>query len=144
MLSHKKFLECRGVNKKPVKPKEDLATRIQNKAIDHEAKRQEKKALSDEKKTKLKNAGKALSAQPKDWEKSSKNLADKIGKWDIKRRKEFFLKPGFRHKIFRNIYIYLHVSCSVIRAHNRADFVFFKLLFCFHLSTSQNIVYLAI
>lgn len=91
------------LNKKPVKPKEDLATRIQNKAIDHEAKRQEKKALSDEKKTKLKNAGKALSAQPKEWEKSSKNLADKIGKWDIKRRKEFFLKPGFRHKIFRNM-----------------------------------------
>ena len=91
------------LNKKPIKPKEDLATRIQNKAIDHEAKRQEKKALNDEKKIKLKNAGKALSAQPKDWEKSSKDLADKIGKWDIKRRKEFFLKPGFRHKIFRNM-----------------------------------------
>ena len=87
----------------PQEPKEDLATRIQNKAIDHEAKRQEKKSLNEEKKVKLKNAGKALSAAPKDWEKSSKDLASKIGQWDVKRRKEFFLKPGFRHKIFRNM-----------------------------------------
>lgn len=90
-------------DKTPVKPKEDLVTKIQNKAMDHEAKRQEKKALNEEKKIKLKNAGKAISAQPKDWEKSSKSISEKIDKWDVKRRKEFFLKPGFRHKIFRNM-----------------------------------------
>lgn len=95
--------EDENSNVKPEKPKEDLPTRVQNKAIDHAAKRAEKKAIRKEKMTKLKNAGKAVSAGPSDDAKEAKNFLQKFGEWDIKRRKEFFLKPGYRHKIFRNV-----------------------------------------
>lgn len=88
---------------KPEKPKEDLATRIQNKAIDSSAKRAEKKSIRSEKMTKIKNAGKAVSAGPAESAKGVKGFFNKLGQLDIKRRKEFFLKPGYRHKIFRNM-----------------------------------------
>ena len=89
-------------NVKPQKPKEDLPTKIQNKAIDAEAARQQKRGIRQEKNTKLKNAGKAIMAGPKGWLNSVKKFTDSFNKMDVKRRKEFFLKPGYRHKIFRN------------------------------------------
>lgn len=87
----------------PEKPKEDFATRVQNKAMDKEAARAEKRALNKEKITKLKNAGKAVSTGPKEKGAEVKGFFNKIASWDIKRRKQFFLKPGYRHKIFRNM-----------------------------------------
>lgn len=97
------FVESTNDENKLEEPKEDLPTRIQNKAIDHEAKRQEKKSLKKERNTKLKNAGKAVMAGPKDWEKDAETTVSKLNKWDENRRKKFFLKPGYRHKIFRNM-----------------------------------------
>lgn len=87
---------------KPIKPEEDLPTKIQNKAIDYDVKRQEKRSIRKEKNTKLKNAGKAIAAGPKGWLNSVKKFASDFDKMDVKKRKEFFLKPGYRHKIFRN------------------------------------------
>lgn len=86
----------------PQKPKEDFSTKIQNKALDHDAKRVEKKAIKDEKHNKLKSAGKAITAGPRGWLDNIKNFGKKFDKMDENRRKEFFLKPGFRHRIFKN------------------------------------------
>lgn len=85
------------------KPKEDFATKLQNKALDHDAKRQEKKAIKDEKNTKLKNAGKAMAAGPKGWVDNVKNFTRKFDKMDDNRRKKFFLTPGYRHRLFKNL-----------------------------------------
>ena len=87
---------------KPVKPKEDMATKIQNKALDHDAKRQEKKGVRDEKLQKLKNAKNAILAGPKGWWEGIQNFQKNFEKMDENRRKKFFLKPGYRHKIFKN------------------------------------------
>ena len=86
----------------PQKPKEDLSTKIQNKALDHDAKRVEKKAIKDEKHNKLKSAGRAITAGPRGWLDNVKNFGKKFDKMDENKRKEFFLKPGFRHRIFKN------------------------------------------
>ena len=86
----------------PVKPKEDMATKIQNKALDHDAKRQQKKGVRDEKLQKLKNAKNAILAGPKGWWEGIQNFQKKFDKMDENRRKKFFLKPGYRHKIFKN------------------------------------------
>ena len=85
------------------KPKEDLATKIQNKALDKDAERQKKKAIREEKKTKLRNAGKASTSGIRGEYKSAKSFIEKIDKADENRRKKFMLKPGYRHKIFRNL-----------------------------------------
>lgn len=84
------------------KPKEDLATKIQNKALDHDAERKKKKAIRNEKKTKLKNAGKAIASEPKGWFDSAKRFTKSFDKMDDNRRKRFLIKPGNRHRIFRN------------------------------------------
>lgn len=87
----------------PIKPKEDLATKIQNKALDHDAKRKEKDAKRQEKLQKLKNAKNAIMAGPKGWWDSIQNFTKNFDKMDENRRKTFFLKPGYRHKIFKNL-----------------------------------------
>ena len=87
----------------PDKPKEDFATKVQNKALDHDVKRREKKAKRDEKNTKLKNAGKTLAAGPKGWINSVDKFNQDFNKADENRRKAFFLKPGYRHRIFKNM-----------------------------------------
>lgn len=84
------------------KPKEDLATKIQNRALDKDAERQKKKALRDEKRTKLRNAGKASTSGIRGEYNSGKSFIQKMDKADENRRKKFMLKPGYRHKIFRN------------------------------------------
>lgn len=86
----------------PVKPKEDMATKIQNKALDHDAKRQQKKGIRDEKLQKLKNAKNAILAGPKGWWEGIQNFQKNFDKMDENRRKKFLLKPGYRHKIFKN------------------------------------------
>lgn len=87
----------------PIKPKEDLATKIQNKALDHDAKRKEKEGIRQEKLQKLKNAKNAIMAGPKGWWESIQDFTKNLDKMDENRRKAFFLKPGYRHKIFKNL-----------------------------------------
>lgn len=86
----------------PEKPKEDFATKVQNKALDYDAERKKKKAIRDEKRTKLKNAGKAVSAEPKGWFNSARRFTQNFDKMDDNRRKRFLIKPGNRHRVFRN------------------------------------------
>lgn len=87
----------------PDKPKEDLATKIQNKALDHDVKRKEKQAIHQEARVKLKNAGKAVMSGPSGWFNSAKKFTDDIDRMDDDRRKSFFMKPGYRHRIFKNM-----------------------------------------
>ena len=87
--------------KSPKKPKLPLTRKIQNKALDTDANLRKKEAQAGEKVDELKTAGKALSYHPKMVkEKLDKTIYD-FDKWDDNRRKEFLLKPGYRHKIFK-------------------------------------------
>lgn len=87
--------------KSPKKPKLPLTKKIQNKALDTDANLRKKEAQAGEKVDELKTAGKALSYHPKMVkEKLDKTIYD-FDKWDDNRRKEFLLKPGYRHKIFK-------------------------------------------
>lgn len=86
----------------PKKPKEDFATKVQNKALDYDAKRKKKKEERDEKKMKLKNAGKAATEGQRSWFANAKKWTEKVDKMDDNRRKRFLVKPGNRHRIFRN------------------------------------------
>ena len=86
---------------KPKKPNTDLATKIQNKALDRAAKDEERMAKTGEKVQKLKNAGNAVSQTPKRVGDDISNFVKNFDKWDDNRRKKFILKPGFRHKIFK-------------------------------------------
>lgn len=89
------------------KPKEDFLTRVQNKAMDRNAARKEKKAERAEKRMKLRNAAKAETEEPRGWFKDAKKFTDDVNKMDENRRKEFFTKPGHRHHIFRNFRVAL-------------------------------------
>lgn len=88
-------------SEKPKKPNPDLATKIQNKALDHAAKDEERLAKNKEKTQKLKNAANALASTPKRVADDAKKMVADFDKWDDNRRKEFLLKPGYRHKIIR-------------------------------------------
>lgn len=90
-------------SEKPTKPKTDLATKIQNKALDHAAKDEERLAKSKEKTQKLKNAANAVSSTPKRVSDDLKKFVQDFDKWDDNRRKEFLLKPGYRHKIVKHL-----------------------------------------
>lgn len=102
------FLESDGIKEdleatssyRTSKPKEDLATKVQNKALDSAAKSSEKYAKRKESEQKLKNAGNALAETPKRMGGDIKDFVSKFDKWDENRRKEFMMKPGFRHKIW--------------------------------------------
>ena len=83
--------------------KKDLATRIQNKALDKEAKDIAQMAEVDEKVQKLKNAANAVSQKPKRFADSITKFCKDFDRWDDNRRKSYFVKPGFRHKLFRNL-----------------------------------------
>lgn len=89
-------------SEEPEKPEEDMPTKIQNRALDRDVKRKEKKARIQEKKVKLKNAAKAETEGIRGEIKAGKNFAEKIDKMDENRRKKFMLKPGYRHRIWRN------------------------------------------
>lgn len=88
---------------KPQKPKEDLATKVQNKALDIAAKDSEKAAKAQETRDKLITAGKAVSQKPRRTIGGIKEFVQKFDKMDENRRKEFMLKPGYRHKIMKNV-----------------------------------------
>jgi hypothetical protein len=90
-------------NTNPQKPKTDIYTKIQNKALDHDVKRKQKEAERKEKLTKLKNAAKAATSGQRNDLKKEQDFTKEIDKWDDNRRKKFLLKPGFRHRIFKNL-----------------------------------------
>lgn len=85
------------------KPHHDLATRVQNKALDYAAKDSEKAAKSAEERQKFKNAANAISQKPKRTISGLQEFVSNFDKWDENRRKKFMLKPGFRHKIFKHM-----------------------------------------
>lgn len=85
------------------KPKQDFATKVQNKALDYAAKDNEKLAESREARQKLKNAANAVSQKPRRQVSGLKEFVNNFNKWDENRRKKFMLKPGFRHKIFKHM-----------------------------------------
>jgi hypothetical protein len=87
--------------KKPKKPKEDLPTKVQNKALDADAKMTAKEAEIDEKAQKFKNAGNAIAQHPKKLAADVDQTIQNFDKWDDNRRKNFLLKPGYRHRIFK-------------------------------------------
>lgn len=90
-------------SEEPKKPKTDFATKIQNKALDKAAKDESRMAKASEKTQKLKNAANAVSSTPKTVAGNFKKMAADFEKWDDNRRKEFLLKPGYRHKIFKTM-----------------------------------------
>lgn len=87
----------------PEKPKRDMATKIQDKALDYDAKATQKDAVRKEKFQKLKNAANAITSRPKREKKEVDGLIEQFDKWDDNRRKEFLLKPGNRHKLFKKL-----------------------------------------
>jgi hypothetical protein len=98
--------------KKPQKPKEDIATKVQNKALDADAKMTQKEAQIDEKAQKFKNAGNAVSQHPKKLAAGIDQTIQDFDKWDDNRRKKFLLKPGYRHKIFKKFLAVLEYGAA--------------------------------
>lgn len=93
--------------KVPKKPKVGFIRKVQNKALDTDAKLRKKEAVAGEKVDELKSAGKALSYHPKMVADKVDSTIAKFDKMDDNRRKEFLLKPGYRHKIFKKFRVLL-------------------------------------
>lgn len=90
--------------KKAESPKaKNLANKIQNKAMDNEAKFLKTQAKSQQKGMEIKNAAKAVTAIPKNILDSIKNTIAEWDKMDDNRRKDYIIKPGYRKKLFRNL-----------------------------------------
>ena len=90
--------------KKAEAPKaKNLANKIQNNAMDKEAKFLKKSADSQRKGLEVKNAVKAVTSIPKHIVDSIKNTIADWDKMDDDRRKNYIIKPGFRKKAFRNL-----------------------------------------
>ena len=90
--------------KKAKAPKaDDLATKVQNKAMDKEAKFLKNKAENQQKGQKIKNAIKAVGAIPDNIIKDIKQTAHAFDEMDDERRKQYIIKPGYRKKVFRNL-----------------------------------------
>lgn len=85
------------------KPKEDIYTKMQNDAIDRDVKRRERAAKRKEKLDKLRNTVKLNTTGGRNTLQSGLKFTEKIDKWDENTRKKYMLKPGFRHRIFRNL-----------------------------------------
>lgn len=83
--------------------KKDLATRIQNKAMDFEAKQMSKMANREEKGQKIKGAIKAVTNIPANIMNKLKQAAHDWDVADDDRRKQYIIEPGFRKKAFRNL-----------------------------------------
>ena len=88
----------------------NLATKVQNAAMDRESKFYKKKADFEQKGHEAENAFKAVAAIPK-------NIIDSIKKviadWDAlddAKREEYMKKPGFRKKYFRNLRLAITVG----------------------------------
>ena len=99
-----KKVEANVAGKKPQAPKaKNLATKIQNKAMDLESKFLKKRAIQKQKGQEVKNAAKAVSAIPKDIINDAQKTVKKLDEMDDERRKNYMSEPGFRKKAFRNL-----------------------------------------
>lgn len=88
-------------NKKPVKPKQKMTTKIQTKALDTDKKVKQGVSKSNRAVQDIKNTGKAIAKVPAN---ISDNMKRKVKEWDDmddSKRKEFIIKPGFRKQYFR-------------------------------------------
>lgn len=93
-----------NAQKKAKAPKaDDLATKVQNKAMDNEAKFLKKKAESQQKGQKVKGAIKAVAAIPDNIVKDIKQTVHAFDEMDDERRRQYIIKPGYRKKVFRNL-----------------------------------------
>lgn len=120
--------------KHPKKPKVGMIRRIQNKALDTDAKLRKKEAETGEKVDELKAAGKAISYHPKMVEDKVDQTIANFDKWDDNRRKKFLLKPGFRHKIFRKFKVVLEYGIA-----SKLKLSFVPVLWCIrHLSKQKD------
>lgn len=95
-----KKLETSG---KHDKPKQSLTKKIQNKAMDAEAKQAQKRAKRKEAAGNIAGAAKAVSNIPKNIVDDIKAIGKKIDDKDDERRKKFMAKPGFRKHIFKTL-----------------------------------------
>ena len=92
------------VGKKSSAPKErNLATKIQNKAMDKEAQYYKKKSIANQKGQDIKNAVRAVGRVPMNIMKSIKEQIHMMDEKDDLRRKKFLAEPGFRKKAFHNL-----------------------------------------
>ena len=92
---------ARNDTSKPSQPKEDLTTRVQNKAMDIE--KNQMKHMGNAKKdfTKLRNAAKAVSNPPANVLHSIQKVIVDMDDKDDRRRKEYMTEPGYRKRIFK-------------------------------------------
>lgn len=90
-------------NTKHSKPKETLSKKIQNKAMDAEAKQAQKQAKRKEAVGNIAGAVKAVGNIPKNIINDIKEIGKKIDEKDDERRKKFLAKPGFRKHIFKTL-----------------------------------------
>lgn len=92
------------IGKKPQAPKpKNLANKIQNKAMDKEAKMQRDQSIRQRKGQDVINAAKAVTNIPKNVVNSINDQIKALDKKDDERRANFMKKPGFRKKAFRNL-----------------------------------------
>lgn len=90
--------------KKPVAPKsKSLATKIQNKGMDAEAKHFKKSAERQAKGQEIKGAVKAVTAVPRNIINKLKSEVQRFDQMDDERRKNFMRKPGFRKSAFKKL-----------------------------------------
>lgn len=100
-------------DKAPKAPeKKDLATRIQNKAMDSQVKQMKLFGKIKQTATAVGNAGKAVVTLPLNIVNSIKEIGKKFDEADDERRKRYITEPGFRKKIFRNMKLALMYSTA--------------------------------
>ena len=88
-------------NKKPVKQKQSMTRRIQNKAIDMDVKMQKSASNAKQGATDLKNAAKAVLRLPANIVNSLKTGIEEWVTMSEEKKKEKILQPGYRTKIFK-------------------------------------------
>ena len=88
---------------KPVKQKQTLTRKIQNKAIDMDVKMQKGEAKAKENITNIKNAGKAVLRLPMNIVNTLKTGIEEWRTMSDEKRKEKIIQPGYRTKIFKQL-----------------------------------------
>ena len=89
------------VPKKPVKPKQSLADKVQTGAMDTDMKIQKASAAAEEKLTGVKNAVKAIVRIPAQFIEKIKNKVAEFDAMDEEKKKKAILNPGYRNSIFK-------------------------------------------
>lgn len=102
--------------KNPVKPKQSLSSKLQQKGLDADAKLQKKMAEGKQKGQTVKNTINAVTKVPQSIINAFKNQIKHWDDMDDNRRKEYIIKPGNRKKIFSSfklaLYYYIPLSAA--------------------------------